>query len=222
MSDTAPRKHRPTREDSRERLLDAAEQLFADRGFDGVPVRDITEHAGTRLAEINDQFGGKQELFEAVVRRRAAVLNAQRLARLQALPRQGSRTARMAALVDAFARPLLERSQEGDGWRAYLRLMALLHASRSPVLLLIADEFLPVVQACSAELRDIFPGMEDRAVLNAYGFMVAAVMAVFSENLRLDFYSGGQLRSGDFDDNYQDMCTFVEAGLQAMGRAGKP
>ena len=54
----------------RDRLLDSAEELFAARGYFGVSVRDITEHAGTRLAAVSEQFGGKEALFRAVLVRR--------------------------------------------------------------------------------------------------------------------------------------------------------
>ena len=46
-------------EDIRQRLLDTAEALFAERGFFGVSVRDITEAAGVRNASINYHFETK-------------------------------------------------------------------------------------------------------------------------------------------------------------------
>lgn len=62
----------------REDLLDAAEELFADGGYYGVSVRDITERAGTRLAAVSDHFGGKENLLRDVLRRRVEPLNAER------------------------------------------------------------------------------------------------------------------------------------------------
>ncbi len=51
---------------TRERLLDAAEKLFADNGFEGTSVRDITAAAGCHnVAAINYYFGGKEKLYEA-------------------------------------------------------------------------------------------------------------------------------------------------------------
>ncbi len=63
----------------KDRILDAAEQLFARHGFYGVSVRDITEAAGVDVALVNYHFGSKRELFTAVFQRRAELLNPERL-----------------------------------------------------------------------------------------------------------------------------------------------
>src|SRR6202521_1236810 len=76
----------------KERILDAAERLFARHGFYGISVRDITEEAGVDVALVSYHFGGKRELFTAVFQRRAEQLNPERLAMVEdvgraALPR---------------------------------------------------------------------------------------------------------------------------------------
>ena len=50
-----------------ERLLDAAEALFAERGFEAVSLRDITLEAGANVAAVNYHFGGKENLIGAVL-----------------------------------------------------------------------------------------------------------------------------------------------------------
>ena len=66
-----PARHRRRRRyDSsltREALLAAATKLFAARGFDGVPVDDIAQEAGVNKAMINYHFGGKRQLYRAIV-----------------------------------------------------------------------------------------------------------------------------------------------------------
>ena len=64
-----------------ERILDAAEQLFAEKGFAETSLRLITSKAGVNLAAVNYHFGSKEELFEAVLTRRLDPMNQQRLAR---------------------------------------------------------------------------------------------------------------------------------------------
>jgi AcrR family transcriptional regulator len=54
---------------TRERILDAAETLFADRGFAGAAVRDIAGAVGLNAASLYNHFGGKEELYEAVLDR---------------------------------------------------------------------------------------------------------------------------------------------------------
>ena len=61
----------PDLEDTRSRLLDAAGELFAERGFDATNVRDITSLAKTNVAAVNYHFGSKEELYIEAVRRAA-------------------------------------------------------------------------------------------------------------------------------------------------------
>ena len=59
---------RPGGDESRARIIEAAGQLFADRGFDGVSVRELARHAEVNAAAINYHFGGKEGLYHAVLR----------------------------------------------------------------------------------------------------------------------------------------------------------
>ena len=52
-----------------ERLLDSAEQLFCEKGYEGTSVRDIASLADCNIASINYYFGGKDQLYEQVWRR---------------------------------------------------------------------------------------------------------------------------------------------------------
>lgn len=69
--------------DTRERIFLAAEQLFAERGFDGVSVRDIVQTADVNLAALSYHFGSKSELLLSVFRKRTKELNRERLTRLR-------------------------------------------------------------------------------------------------------------------------------------------
>lgn len=55
---------------TRLKLLEAAERLFLERGYDGVSVRDITEAAGVNVASVNYHFNGKKNLYREFFRRR--------------------------------------------------------------------------------------------------------------------------------------------------------
>lgn len=59
---------------TRDRILAAASSLFAERGVDGVSIRDITSRAGVNLGAVTYHFGGKDELVAAVIQRRIVPL----------------------------------------------------------------------------------------------------------------------------------------------------
>jgi AcrR family transcriptional regulator len=99
--------------DTRTRILDAAERLFAERGFRGASVRAITDLAGANLAAVGYHFGSKAELLAAVARRVIEPINA---AQGAGLDRLLARTTdpQAAELVEAFAGPLFDEMPAGD------------------------------------------------------------------------------------------------------------
>src|ERR1700746_4114937 len=70
---------RPSADGTRERILDAAERVFAYKGYDGTTLRDVAAEADVQLANIAHHFGPKESLFEKVIERRATVMGELRL-----------------------------------------------------------------------------------------------------------------------------------------------
>src|SRR3954471_7344996 len=74
--------------ETRRRILDAAEELFMQHGFEGASMRQLTGKAGVNLAAVNYHFGSKDALIEAVFQRRLDPMNAARLAELDRLEKE--------------------------------------------------------------------------------------------------------------------------------------
>jgi len=89
-------------ESTRERVLNAAEQLFADRGYLGVSVRDITQHANVNLGVIRYHFESKESLFRAVLSRNAVAIQEQRLKALALLGDAPTLEQILRALIEPF------------------------------------------------------------------------------------------------------------------------
>ena len=51
--------------DKRDQILEAAEELFAQKGFEGTSVRDLAKKAKVNVAMISYYFGSKEKLFES-------------------------------------------------------------------------------------------------------------------------------------------------------------
>jgi len=82
------RRQADRREESRERILDAAEGLFAGAGFEAVSMRQIATESGVDTALIHYYFGTKAGVIDAVLERRADMVNARRTASLDAYARE--------------------------------------------------------------------------------------------------------------------------------------
>ncbi|NKZ03408.1 TetR/AcrR family transcriptional regulator [Actinomadura latina] len=107
--------------DTRERLLDAAEALYAARGVDTVSLREILQEAGARNATaVQYHFGDRAGILRAIFARHAPDVEARRHALLDAYEdgEQGVRP-----LAEALVRPLAARLADASG-RAYLQIWA--------------------------------------------------------------------------------------------------
>jgi AcrR family transcriptional regulator len=100
--------------ETQERLLDAAERLLAERGYEGTSLRAVTQAAGTSVSAAHYHFGSKEALLRATLLRRVEPVNRRRLERLDALRREaGDRPVALEALLDAFLRPFFEERSAG-------------------------------------------------------------------------------------------------------------
>src|SRR6218665_111665 len=87
------------------RLVEAAEKLFAEKGFEAVSVRDITKEAGANVAAVNYHFGSREGLVVAVISRYLIPVSQERLASLERAERNGGGVEEILA---AFVRPTVE------------------------------------------------------------------------------------------------------------------
>jgi oxaloacetate decarboxylase beta subunit len=110
--------------DTATRILDAAERLFVEHGFEATSLRTITQQAEVNLAAVNYHFGSKDALFQAVLVRRLAPLNQQCVAELDVLEKSGAPITVEAVLM-TFIRPCLALSKDPNrGGAMFVRLLS--------------------------------------------------------------------------------------------------
>jgi len=94
--------------DTKELILDAAEQLFSQRGFDATSLRQITAKAEVNLAAVNYHFQSKEALIAAVFSRRMGPINAARLKALDRMEAEaGDSPVPLEKILEAFVGPVL-------------------------------------------------------------------------------------------------------------------
>ena len=106
----------PVARDARERILVAAELLYAKRGVDKTSTRDITTEADVNVASVNYYFRSKEALTEEIFSRlaqRATVLRLADLSKYMDAAKQAKRSLRLEDLVDCFIRPYFEPGFHG-------------------------------------------------------------------------------------------------------------
>lgn len=186
-------------EAAREAILDAAERLFAARGFNGVTVRHIGEAAGVDPALAHYYFATKRGVFDAVFLRRAPPLNAERERLLDDLEARPADQVTPADVIAAFVEPALERwAHGGPGWKAYLALVAQVNNTPEWGGETMTRYFDPVVHRVIALMRRCLPDAHDVDLYWCYHFLSGALTLTLAETGRIDRLSGGACASSDY------------------------
>jgi len=112
---------------TRERLLFAAERLFADYGVDGVSLRQVNAEAGQRNSSAaHYHFGSKEALIEAIYKNRMVQVNQRRAIMIEELSAAGKQ-GDLRSLVAAIVWPIAEQIYETEGGLSYVRFVAQIH-----------------------------------------------------------------------------------------------
>ncbi|MCT8160037.1 TetR/AcrR family transcriptional regulator [Pseudoruegeria sp. SHC-113] len=193
---------------TRARIFDAAEQLFAERGFDGASIRDIAREAGVQGALVNHHGGSKEALFHAVVERRAETLAQRRRARLEGVVQQAGLRALLAAFID----PLIElMAEDPTHWAAYARLIA--HVSADPRWREISEScFDPTFRLFLQALAQSQPGTPPERLSAGLIFTVSALLALCTSQWRLEAFAAPAAPASP--ESYREtLLDFCEAGF---------
>lgn len=148
-------------QETQARILDTAEQLFAERGLEAASMRAITSTAQVNLAAVNYHFGSKEGLMVAVFARRLWPVNQMRLAALTAAEQAaGDQPVPVEAILEAFIGPVIDRSLAPDDGERFARLFG--RACFEPgafMTSLLKEELEPVLQRFVAVLARAIPGV---------------------------------------------------------------
>ncbi|WP_176489056.1 TetR/AcrR family transcriptional regulator [Rhizorhabdus dicambivorans] len=204
--------------DTRVKLLDAAERLFAEDGYDGTSLRDIANRAKLHLALSTYHFGTKEKLFEEVIQRRATEMEQIRLAELAKidLDKLSSDEALMA-LIEAYALPMI-RARYGPSrqWQAYVRLVSQLISVKRWVPL-IRKYYDNCGRQFIAKFEKVLPHADHDSLLDSFSFMISNMLYVCSYTNRFDKQKAKHLSAKeDVDAAVKNFLRFTHAGFKAL------
>lgn len=208
--------------DTKTRILDAAEQLFSELGFNATPVREIATRAEANLAAVNYHFGSKDDLVREVFARRFGPLNATRLAMLDAAEAAaGDAPVPLAAIVRAMVSPALRLGAEQG--HACMTLMGRLHAEPPAFTAqLFRELFRDVRDRFVATLTRSAPHLTAGETFLRMYFVVGAMAHTMVASHTFEAMSGGLCRGDDIDAIEDQLVAFGVAGLQVPSLAKEP
>ncbi len=199
---------------ARTAILDAAEELFAQFGFDGVPVREVAKRANVALSLVTYHFPAKEELFDAVVTRRSEILNAARLDYLRKFILEDGRD--LTRFVEAFTKPFLDLIGSGDErWRNYGEIIAQI-AYSAKYSLVLTKHFDQTARMFADTLRDMYAHKDSENSIRAIVFCISVMLGVFASTRRVEALSDGKYQSANPNDAYPLMLKFIVGGIESV------
>jgi AcrR family transcriptional regulator len=203
---------------TKERILDASERLFANHGFDAVSLRQITTDAGANLAAVNYHFGSKEALIAAVVGRYLEPINVERLELLSASEAAHAPDPVPATeILDSLIRPVANMARHSRRSRGtFLKLVGrcMTQSGRSlPEAIRPALE--NVILRFNAALKRVLPDLAEDTIHWRVHFAMGAFLFTLTQHEQLEVFSGGLCSADDLDKLLAEHIQFAGAGMTA-------
>jgi AcrR family transcriptional regulator len=210
------------REASIERILDAAEELFAEFGYHGFTLKEVAARVGVSSTLIHYHFNGKESIFEAVWARKIPSSTQNRLEALHRYAEEAGDAVTVEGALNAWTDPDLElHLADKDYWAAIGKISAQANSAAGWGAVKMNDYFNPVGLALIDLLKKAMPGCDEATIFWGFHFLSGAMTHNMARTGRLDELSGGLASSDDFESIRRHMVTFMAAGFKAICAAPK-
>jgi AcrR family transcriptional regulator len=203
------------------RLLDVAEQVFAEKGYEVATTREIAAQAGDTLGTLSYHFKSKERLLAAVLRRRFDELNDHRRAMYRDFAAaRGGQAPPLEEAITAIIIPVMRLAMSDEpGWRSYLSLFGrLMYATDDDQYALIRKLIDPIGDEFSGWLSAASPKTSIVNIAHAYHFLIGCMFDCINQYKRdrLSRLSGGLATAFDFAGVSQRLLAFGIAGVRAV------
>jgi AcrR family transcriptional regulator len=215
----SPRDASRDAKDTKDRILDAAEALFLDHGFEATSLRQITTAAGVNLAAVNYHFGSKEELFQAILTRRLDPMNAERVGLLDEYQRyQGDTPLSCEKILAAMFIPALRLSRDAKrGGKNFLRLLGRAYADPAPFIRqFLSEQYAPMIARFKIAFGTALPDLPKQELSWRLHFMMGALSYTLAGADVLKLIAAINPVAGDNDELLlRRLAPFLVAGLKA-------
>ena len=205
--------------ETKTRILDAAELLFAQHGLSDTSLRAITDAASVNLAAVNYHFGTKEALIHAVFARRLKPVNERRLAMLdEALLTKPGKT-QLRGILRAFVLPLLETAflppQENCPVQLGSLIIRLYTEPDEVVERSFNEQMASTAHRFMSALHQAVPHLKSETLYWRMSFCVGSLVHTMHASTILKVVSKGSINNPTAAQALEQMLPFLEAGLTA-------
>jgi AcrR family transcriptional regulator len=164
---------------TKDRILGAAEELFAQYGFSGTSLRQVTSRADVNIAAVNYHFGSKENLVNEVFRRRMDEMSGKRLSALKAAV---DGAAGLETILAAFVEPALAMAQDRHGGASFMRVIARAYAEKNDALRkFLSDHYGHVLREFAKAIAAVVPELSKEELYWRLDFLAGALTYAMSD-----------------------------------------
>jgi AcrR family transcriptional regulator len=198
---------------TKDRILGAAEELFAQFGFAGTSLRQVTSRADVNIAAVNYHFGSKENLVNEVFRRRMDEMSARRLAQLKTALQQ--HPGELEPVLAAFVEPALAMAQDRHGGGAFIRVIARAYAEKNDSLRkFLSDQYGHVLRDFAKAIAGCVPALGKEQLYWRLDFLSGALTYAMAD-FGLIKRPAGLPEAAHRERAARELIRFASAGLKA-------
>ncbi|GLX84701.1 TetR family transcriptional regulator [Thalassotalea loyana] len=201
---------------TKEKILDAAEKLFSDNGFNGTSLREITSQAEVNLAAVNYHFGSKRELIKAVMSRYMNELSPRLMTTLTSVQAKDKPT--LIEVFSAFVEPLLALNTfRENGTSIFLQLLGRGYTDSQGFLRwFLTTKYPQVIESFIAAVQKAYPELEPEEMFWRLHFtMGTVVFTMSSSDALIDIAQNDYGQHINIEDVIEKLIPYVAAGVGA-------
>jgi len=204
---------------TKDKILDAAEALFMEHGFEATSLRAITATAAVNLASVNYHFGSKEVLFQAVLTRRLDPMNQERLDLLTKLEHESQPSPLPCdRILSAMFIPALKLARDpARGGKNFLRLLGRAYADPAPFIRkFLAEQYATMIERFKTAFARALPELPKKELSWRLHFIMGALSYTLAgtDALRL-IAELTPAESGNDEALLHRLAPFLLAGLQS-------
>jgi AcrR family transcriptional regulator len=209
-------------QETRNRLLEAAEELFARKGFDGTSVRDLVTRANCKnISAINYYFGDKQELYEELFRDRLREMRESRLKVIKAVMDPKSKPTLeklLLAYAEDFLKPFKSIRRSQRFMQLFFRELA---EQRLPKDVFLNELAGPTIEAMENAITAICPNINKHDALMSVLSVTGQLVHIMQVRVLFEGAQGHSIASIDIDDAIDHIVKFSAGGIRAFAEGNK-
>jgi AcrR family transcriptional regulator len=202
--------------ETKERILDTAERLFAEHGYAATSLRAIISEADVNLAAVHYHFHTKEALLEAIILRRGEPANRERLEMLERFEEEaGGRPLALEKVIEAFVEPAFRVARDPvRGGPVFRHMIGRLYAESDVMPKILATHFRPLLERFGRALQQALPELPPDELFWRIHFAFGAIAQALRGGRDWEI-TDSPLRDSSAELTLDRLIAFVSAGFRA-------